>query len=96
MPSAVFDRFRSEIGALQSALKVIHGRTVRNEDYREPVRTLCRTWVSAVAREVEPVLSDKREFGKLTGEYLILPGRCTGRPPERRDRILPVSIQGVT
>lgn len=72
MSLVAFDAFKAELAALKSLLEATRKKTVRDEPTRDRFRNLFRTWSSVLAPSVEPLLRNKREFHKLTGELEAL------------------------
>lgn len=66
------DSFRQELSAINAALGGIDGRTVRDDDLRERIRTLCRIWITTVEPNLQRLTTRKKELLKLRAEVEAL------------------------
>jgi len=67
-----FDSFRQELSAIRTALGGIAGKTVRDDDLRERIRTLCRIWITSVNPSLQRLTTQKKELLKLGAEIEAL------------------------
>lgn len=67
-----FDSFRQELTAIGAAVESVAGKTVRDDDLRERIRTLCRIWITTVEPNLQRVTSRKRELLRLRAEIEAL------------------------
>lgn len=68
MPFIEFETFRVELRYLNEAVAACTTKTLRDEELRERLRTLCRSWFSVVRPTIAGHLRNRREFFKLSGE----------------------------
>lgn len=78
VPPESFQSFRAELASLRALVGNMRKKTLRDETTRERFRTLYRVWISVVTPAVRPLLSNRRDFAKLTGEIEAL-AVLTGR-----------------
>ncbi len=72
MSVSIFEAFKAELGALREAILVYPQKIVRDEELRERIRTLFRTWTYIVQPSIEYLLQSRREFLKLHAEVEAL------------------------
>jgi len=63
-----FDAFKAELSGIKNILSGFQNKTVRDDELRERIRTLFRTWASVISPTIEPLLEERREFLKLGAE----------------------------
>jgi hypothetical protein len=67
-----FDAFKAEIAAIKNAVSTQGLKTVRDEQLRDRIRALFRTWTAVIQPTIVPLLQEKREFLKLGAELEAL------------------------
>jgi len=67
-----FDAFKSELSSIKNTLSDSPNKTVRDDNLRERIQNMFRTWTSFIRPKCESLLQNKRDFLKLHNELEIL------------------------